>query len=145
MIDVKIANVEDIVTCCGNAVDESVRAHPENWVPWSQFKIATGPAYSFCDGTEMLACMGLHIRREGVADVWAVFARTPRLRRLGVLRGLLSTSRTFIEVLAENYELTRIRSFSIKGFEKSQKWLEACGFKRLRRESDTKYFYRWAS
>ena len=152
MIDVKIAKAEDIVAACRDAVDESVRSHPETWQPWAEGKLATGPAYSAWSDGKLAGCAGLEIRREGVANAWAVItsrvpssrAGLPTAETLAYVEQLLWTYRNMLEILWERFELRTIRTFSVKGFRKSQKLLRALGFERLRRESETRYFYRWA-
>ncbi len=169
MIDVKIAKVEDIVAACRDAVDESVRLHPETWQQRAEGHFEKGPAYSAwghrgghrgcaagaqpvrSGAQTLLGCAGLEIRREGVANAWAVVTSSvpssrqglPTAEALAHVEQLLWTYRNMLEILWKRYHLRTIRTFSIKGFGQSQKLLRALGFEKLRHESETRYFYRW--
>jgi len=143
MIDVKLAKIEDVVASCRDAVDESVRLHPETWQRRSEGHLENGPALSLWNDGSLLGCVGVEIRREGVGIAWAVIMRRPELEQPTVIRGLVRSCRVGLDVVRKHFGVTRIRTFSVKGFPEAGRLLRAFQFERLRRESKTRFYYRW--
>lgn len=144
-LELKIAAKEDIELLCERTDDPDVRGNA---------KISEAakimPAYCAYYKGRPVGAAGLHIVREGVANVWAIIdggfemlpkGRVPTAEQLEYLEKVLHLFVRMRDILCRRFNIKRIRTYSLKGFGASQRLLKYCGFERLRRQSADRYFY----
>jgi len=143
-MNIQIATEDEIIQCCREAVDATVRDYPEHWVAFAAKCLVSGPCYSVWDADDLVCCIGIHIVREGVGNAWAVFHRQTGLRDASGVRGILWLVQNGCEILTERFGLRSLRTFSTQCPSSASRLLKRTGFKQLRHETKTRHFYRWA-
>ena len=143
--EIKLAMDQDIINCCRTAVDESVRTEPENWPVWAKYCMQSGPAYSGWYRGSLIGCAGVHIVRPGVANGWLVLSDALEgSPPVGCVRALIVAIKDILLSLKEICELRTIRTFCLKGNAQAERLIYILGFRRLRKETETRFYYRWA-
>lgn len=138
MIKIRRFRAEDAEVLCPDAIDISLHATGTYWRVWAKVNEITGPAYTGYDESgQLLGAAGIHMVRPGVGNVWAVFSPDIKNCKAGIYRAL----KRMMQILIKDFEFTKLRTDSRKGFAVSQRFLEHLGFKRLRRETEDKYYY----
>ena len=141
MITLRVAKIEDLIELAGNAMDPGLDTRPEVIRKWATMNMDSGPAYTALSEGRAIASFGVRLTRPGVGLVWLVVSKNID-RTFAFLREGLFEARTMIEVMAEKFELKKIRAVSRIGFGGSQRMLGRLGFERLRRHLKSCYVYR---
>lgn len=138
MLDIRMFESSDADILCPDAIDKSLQKNEVLWKAWAKVNARSGPAYTAVTDTgELIAAAGIRLVREGVGNVWMVMSPKVSGYKKAVLRWL----KTMIPIIMEEFGLKKLRTDSRKGFAASQRLLEHIGFKRLRKETKTNYFY----
>jgi len=140
MINLRIAQIEDLILLAGNAMDDDIDTKPEEIRRWAEYNMAVGPAFAAESGGKVIAAGGMRIVRAGLGDLWIVVSRDIE-RNYGFSKEGLTVMRDMTEILAEKYSMKRIRIISRIGFPASQSLLHHLGFRRLRKVWQSYYIY----
>jgi len=140
MIKMRQAHVEDLILLAEHAMDDSMKGSPYQRL-WAQRHIDCGPAYTAVFEGRVVAAAGVVLTRPGVGDIWITMSRDIDKKSYSFMKDALLAMRGMTDVIAETFELKRIRSRSRIGFAASQRLLEHIGFVRQRRTVAGHYLY----
>ena len=139
MIKMRKAYVEDIVILAETAADDSIE-ECRNLRQWSKRNIDCGPAYTAVYKDRVVAVFGVVLVRPGLGEIWMVVSGRIDKSYSFMKEGLIAIW-NMIDVIAETFEIKKIRARSRIGFDKSQRLLEHAGFIRQRRTFGDHYLY----
>ena len=119
---------------CMNAVDSSLGEHNrEQWRAWAKYNEKAGMAFTGMENGVPVWAAGIRYVREGVVNMWAVFAQdAPK----SIYRALSA----MLPIGASRGAYRKLRSESRIGFDASQRILEHLGFKRQRRNANPDHY-----
>ena len=143
MITLRQAYIEDLILLGENSIDpdiNDINNDPVKLRKWAQRNMDYGPAYTAEDQGQAVAAAGVWLVRPGVGFIWIVVSKDIK-RSFSFLRDALLTMRNMTEILAETFNLKKIRALSKVGFGQSQSMLEHLGFERLRKCRKSYYLY----
>jgi len=137
-LDIRMFESSDADVLCPTAVDETLHNETDKWKQWAIVNAQAGPAYTAVnEAGELIGAAGIRLVRTGVGNVWAVFSPKVRDYKKDVLRWL----KTMLPIIMEEFDLKKLRTDSRKGFAASQRFLKHIGFRCLRKETESSYFY----
>lgn len=125
-IDLKLATEKELLTLNS---DERIAA----------YRINGGPAFCGYYAGRLVGAAGLHIIRDGYALAWALIDRgfeklpkgLPTAENIEYLEMVMWTFKEMLDILQKRFGIRKMRASSKKGFSASQRFLKACGFRKL--------------
>ena len=123
-----------------NAMDDDIDQVPSDVLRWARYNMASGPVYAAECGGKVVATGGLRIVRPGLGDLWITIDKDIE-RSYGFLKEALAAMRGMTEILAETFNIRRMRIISRIGFPASQSLLRHLGFRRLPKVWKSYYIY----
>jgi hypothetical protein len=152
-LTLKQSTGNELEKLCRNSADSQVASlSGPQLTEWIDFRLKSGPAISAYYAGRLVGAAGLQIVRPGIANVWAVIdskfeklpaGKLPTAEEFEYLESVLHAFIGMRDILARRFKISRIRTYSRRGFAASQRLLRVCGFKRLRKSDNLNFYFVW--
>ena len=145
--ELRLSRPTDAAILAERAIDPEVRGKPELVEQILAASMQRGPCYTALFAGDIVGAAGVRIPRPGIGTVWAILCESPYRLAPPTAEGMEYIQETLwsigeaMSILAGDFGLKRVRTYSRKAFPASQKLLEALGFERLKKETENLYFY----
>lgn len=132
---------EDALKLCNNPIDPHAKAGRTTIIKTAVQNIEAGPCYTGIIHHEghktLLGAAGIRLKPNGKGNMWGLFSPEFAKYKKTALRGF----RYMLETIAKEYNIKKLRSESLIGFDASQTLLIHLGFKYMRKMINQKYYF----